>query len=239
MKKYVVGKLFCLSAMAISFLIASPCVAGAEENFLITSPTIEMGGKLDPMHTCDGDSLSPEINWTGVPAGTKSFALNLWHNAPDQLKTYWILYGIPGSATGVPEGNKEIGIVGYNGHDVGYFPMCSKGSGVKEYNITVYALSEEPTFTESKVTREILLQEIENTTLAEDTLTFTYERSGAPSGGGDQQGPPPGEEGQGDGDQQGPPPREEGQGDGDQQGPPPIEESEGDSDEQVLLPSTN
>ena len=214
MKHHVAGKVFRLTSVAVVLLIAFLCFAGtlmAEDNFLVTSPTVESGGVLDAKHTCDGESVTPELNWTGVPAGTKSFALNLWHNAHDQLKTYWVLYNIPGDAEGIPEKVENIGTLGYNDKGIGYDPMCSKGSGVKEYNITVYALFGEPTFTDSKVTREVLLKAIEDITLAEDTLTFTYERSGAPSGGegrggGDQQGPPPGEEGRGNAERQGPPP---------------------------------
>lgn len=215
MKTHVFEKICILTAVAIFFLTASPCFAGAsktDEIFLVTCPTIERGGELDPKHTCDGDSVSPALNWTGVPAGTKSFALNLWHIAPDnERKVYWILYNIPGDVTHIPENNEDIGTMGYNDKGLEYDPMCSKGSGVKTYNVTVYALSEEPTFTDSKVTGDVFLEAVEGITLAEDTLSFTYERSGAPGG----------EEGRGDGDHQGPPPGEEGRGDGDQQGPPP------------------
>ena len=54
--------------------------------------------------------------------------------------------------------------------------MKSKGPGVKEYHITVYALSAEPKFTGEKVTRADLLSAIENITLAETTLSYKYER---------------------------------------------------------------
>jgi len=45
--------------------------------------------------TCDGQSASPPIQWKEAPAGTKSFALSLWHTAPDQEKSYWLVYDIP------------------------------------------------------------------------------------------------------------------------------------------------
>ena len=54
--------------------------------------------------------------------------------------------------------------------------MMSKGGGIKEYNITVFALSTEPMFTTDKVTRADLLKAIEGITLAQATLTYTYER---------------------------------------------------------------
>ena len=55
--------------------------------------------------------------------------------------------------------------------------MCSKGPGVKQYHITVYALSAEPKLPAGGVTRDALVAAIGKTTLAEGTLTFSYERT--------------------------------------------------------------
>jgi phosphatidylethanolamine-binding protein (PEBP) family uncharacterized protein len=54
--------------------------------------------------------------------------------------------------------------------------MCSKGPGVKTYHITVYALSALPKLRASAATRDALLDAIKDITLAEGTLTYTYER---------------------------------------------------------------
>ena len=59
-----------------------------------------------------------------------------------------------------------------------YDPMKSKGPGVKQYHITVYALSAEqlPKLSPDKATRANLLEAIKGITLAEGTLDFQYER---------------------------------------------------------------
>jgi phosphatidylethanolamine-binding protein (PEBP) family uncharacterized protein len=57
-----------------------------------------------------------------------------------------------------------------------YDPMCSKGPGVKDYHLTVYALSEELRLSPGQASRARLLEAIQNITLAENTLTFQYER---------------------------------------------------------------
>jgi Raf kinase inhibitor-like YbhB/YbcL family protein len=50
-------------------------------------------------------NVSPAINWTGVPAGTQSFAIALHDltfiqgNSPF---THWVMWNIPGTATGLP-----------------------------------------------------------------------------------------------------------------------------------------
>jgi hypothetical protein len=47
---------------------------------------------------------------------------------------------------------------------------------VKTYHVTVYALSAMPTLRTNPATRDALLDAIKDITLAEGTLTYTYER---------------------------------------------------------------
>ena len=146
-------------------------------SFTVSSSVVKQGGPLPADFTGDGSGVSMPISWSGEPTGTKSFALSLWHTAPDQEKSYWIVYNIPPQVNGLPQNVQNIGKVGYNDQNrAQYKPMFSKGGGVKEYHITVFALSAEPTFTTDKVTRAELLKAIEGITLAQDTLTYTYER---------------------------------------------------------------
>jgi hypothetical protein len=51
-----------------------------------------------------------------------------------------------------------------------------KGPGMKEYHLTLYALSAEPAFTHEYVTRVDLLRSIKDITLAESTLSWKYKR---------------------------------------------------------------
>lgn len=55
---------------------------------------------------CVGDNVSPQFSWTGVPEGTKSFALTMFDpegRAPSGV-SHWVAYGIPASVTGFAEG---------------------------------------------------------------------------------------------------------------------------------------
>jgi len=143
----------------------------------VTSPAIAADGTLPVEFTCDGAGISPPIEWKPGPKGTACYALALWHEAPDRVKSYWVVHGIPASATSLPKGSRSVGTTGLN--DKGraeYDPMCSKGPGVKQYHITVYALSAPPKLPSGGATREALLAAIGTTTLAEGTLTFSYER---------------------------------------------------------------
>lgn len=76
----------------------------------LSSPAFENNQPIPARHTCDGDDLSPAIEWTGAPAGTRSFALIVDDpDAPDPAAprmtwVHWVLYNIPSSTTAVPEG---------------------------------------------------------------------------------------------------------------------------------------
>ena len=145
---------------------------------VVTSSAFKNDGDLPAEYTCDGNRSSPPIEWSGAPAGTKFYALNVWHVAPgNEIKSYWVLYNIPASATKLPKNAKDQGQVGSNDKNRReYDPMCSKGPGVKKYHVTVYALSSELKLTPDRANRAALLTAIKDVTLAEGTLTFQYER---------------------------------------------------------------
>ncbi len=145
--------------------------------FKVTMPGLAVGQKLPIDHTCDGAGVSPPVAWTAGPAGTKAYALCLWHRTPDALKSYWVVHDIPANVTELPKDSRAIGRLGVNDkRKTAYDPMCSKGPGPKTYHLTVYALSRAPELPAGGATRVQLLEAIQSITLAEGTLDFVYER---------------------------------------------------------------
>jgi phosphatidylethanolamine-binding protein (PEBP) family uncharacterized protein len=143
----------------------------------LTSSSIDKDGMLNVDCTCDGKSESPAIAWSDLPKGTKSIAFSLWHTAPDQEKSYWVVYNIPVSVNGLKQNQKDIGKAGFNDRRKSDFdPMCSRGPGVKTYHITVFALSEDLKLSPQQATHKGLLEAVKSITLAETTLDFDYER---------------------------------------------------------------
>jgi len=65
-------------------------------------------------YTCEGDDVSPPLEWSGVPAGAKSLALIVDDpDAPDpaapQLTwVHWVLYNLPPDGAGLPEAVKSL-----------------------------------------------------------------------------------------------------------------------------------
>ena len=56
-----------------------------------------------------GEGTSPAMNWAGAPAGTQSFFLHmhdldLARNKTTDDQAHWVLWNIPATATGLPEG---------------------------------------------------------------------------------------------------------------------------------------
>ncbi len=156
---------------------AKPNSATSAGTLIVSSSAIGANARIAAEHTCDGDGVSPPVSWSGAPAGTKCYALSLWHTAPDQEKSYWLVYNIPASTTQFVRNAKSLGTFGLNDRRrAAYEPMCSKGPGVKKYHITVYALSSEVQLSGNQANRANLLAAIKGNILAEGTLTFEYQR---------------------------------------------------------------
>jgi Raf kinase inhibitor-like YbhB/YbcL family protein len=76
----------------------------------ITSSSFPHNGVIPTRHTCEGHDTSPELLWTDVPADTKSLALIVDDPdapdpaAPKRVYVHWVLYNIPATSSGLPEG---------------------------------------------------------------------------------------------------------------------------------------
>jgi len=76
----------------------------------LTSPAFAAGGEIPEPFTCEGPDVSPALDWTGVPEGAKSLVLIVDDpdapdpKAPKMTWVHWVLYDLPPTATGLPEG---------------------------------------------------------------------------------------------------------------------------------------
>jgi phosphatidylethanolamine-binding protein (PEBP) family uncharacterized protein len=143
----------------------------------LTSKSIDKEGLLSIDCTCDGRAQSPAIAWKQLPEQAKFWAVSLWHTAPDQEKSYWLVYDIPVSVRELRQGVAPQGKVGENDRRrKEYEPLCSKGPGRKLYHLTVYALSDVPRWPNGDRSRARFLESIRGLVLAEETLDFEYSR---------------------------------------------------------------
>ena len=65
----------------------------------LTSAAFAHGDKIPFRFTCEGDDVSPPLQWQGAPLETRSFALILDDpDAPRGTWVHWLLYNIPAGA---------------------------------------------------------------------------------------------------------------------------------------------
>lgn len=154
--------------------------------FVLRSPAIGPDGLLPVEFTGDGASISPPLEWTGAPAGTKAFAVIMHHIDPaGQVKWYWTLYNLPASLSGVPKGARDVGTLGNNSvtRRAGYAPPHSQGPGAKVYTLTAYALSAPLHLAAppDEVSRATLLAAMKDLVLDSAELKVTYTRPNNPA----------------------------------------------------------
>lgn len=98
-------------AALVLFTFGLASAASADTGkFSLSSPDLA-NGKFDIKHVlgafgCSGSNISPELVWKNAPAGTKSFALQMYDpDAPTGSGFWhWTVYNIPATATGLPQG---------------------------------------------------------------------------------------------------------------------------------------
>lgn len=136
--------------------------------------------RIPVRHTGDGEDLAPALEWSGVPDGTKAFAVVMLDpDAPlvDGF-THWVAYGIPGDRTrlaegggGVTDGTNSCGEPKYIG------PAPPPGHGSHHYYFWVYALDEDLEL-EPGLDRRALLEQIEDHVIEQARLVGTYVNEG-------------------------------------------------------------
>jgi len=165
---------------------ASPTVLSTTK-FQLTSPDLGTGNTLPKSATCDGIGQSLNLNWSGVPSGTKSLAL-IMNTVPGPARpgetaalshAYLVIYNIPISASQIPAGGKSVGTLGQNfqGKSLGYTPPCSQGPGLKKYTFTLYALNSELNLVATAATEEAVTAAMQGKIIAKTVLDSVYERS--------------------------------------------------------------
>lgn len=74
----------------------------------LTSPAFEPGAAIPAKYTCQGEDLSPALSWSGLPQGTQSLALIVDDpDAPMGTWVHWVVYNLPGDASGLTEGASQ------------------------------------------------------------------------------------------------------------------------------------
>jgi Raf kinase inhibitor-like YbhB/YbcL family protein len=120
----------------------APAEGEVEMAIQVTSTAFNEGSTIPKKHTCDGQDISPQLSWSGVPEGTKSLALIVDDpDAPVGTFVHWVLYDIPADIRELPEGVQGVGVQGTNDfRRSGYNGPCPPRGPAHRYYFKVYAL---------------------------------------------------------------------------------------------------
>lgn len=152
-------------------------------DFTLKSNAFEAGETIPTRYTCDGEDVSPPLEWTDPPEETVAFALICDDpDAPRGTWTHWVLYNIPADfrllREGVPtterlnwggiQGRNDFGQIGYGG-------PCPPRGPAHRYYFRLFALDEQIDLP-AGATRQEVLRRIHGHILAEAELMGRYAR---------------------------------------------------------------
>jgi Raf kinase inhibitor-like YbhB/YbcL family protein len=117
--------------------------------FDLNSNAFSRNSDIPRRFTCEGPNVSPALSWGEPPSGTQSFSLIMDDpDAPARTWVHWVLYDLPGSARGLPEGvskapelkdgsrqgRNDFGRTGYEG-------PCPPHGPAHRYSFRLFALN--------------------------------------------------------------------------------------------------
>jgi Raf kinase inhibitor-like YbhB/YbcL family protein len=153
----------------------------------ISSPAYTDGVSMPAKYTCEGKDLSPPLEWSGVPAGTKSFVLIIDDpdapdpKAPRMTWVHWVLYDLPPDSSGLPEDANSKGLpagtkVGINDWKRPDYGGPCPPIGRHRYFHKLYALDTKLSEL-SKPTKADIEAAMKGHVLAEAVLIWTYQKA--------------------------------------------------------------
>jgi Raf kinase inhibitor-like YbhB/YbcL family protein len=181
-------KLFIAGAI----VLAGAASAGAAQMSL-TSPDIKPGARIADEQVanimgCPGKSISPALNWSGAPKGTKSFALSVYDpDAPTGSGFWhWVVFNIPADATSLPknagdpkaalmpagavQSRNDASMPGYLG------PCPPKGDKPHHYHFQLFAVDVDKLDADENASPAYVGFNLHFHTLAKATLTGVWSR---------------------------------------------------------------
>ncbi len=117
----------------------------------LSSPAFRDGGDIPRVFSCEGENISPAIEWSEIPIGTGSLVF-IVHD-PDASRPggfyHWLLYNIPPDCPGIPSSAptteivQNLGMQGRNSEgNPGYTGPCPPQSQHR-YFFRLYAMQRE------------------------------------------------------------------------------------------------
>jgi Raf kinase inhibitor-like YbhB/YbcL family protein len=112
------------------------------------SRAFQPGEAIPKKYTCDGQDISPPLQWSGAPAETQTLAMIMDDpDAPAGTWVHWVLYDLPATLSELGEGvakQERLPIGGFQGKNsfgkIGYGGPCPPPGPAHRYFFKLYAL---------------------------------------------------------------------------------------------------
>lgn len=153
--------------------------------FSLKSHDFNDGETLNKRYSCEGDGMSPDLEWDGPPQGTRSYALIVEDpDAPGGVFTHWVVFDMPATfkhldrgmgndqdlKDGIKQGTTDFGHTGYGG------PCPPRGHGRHRYNFVIKALDIPMLGLTDGAEKADVLKAIKGHVLGESRITGVFER---------------------------------------------------------------
>jgi Raf kinase inhibitor-like YbhB/YbcL family protein len=150
----------------------------------LSSTAFSAGAAIPRRFTCDGEDLSPPLEWTNPPEETRSFVLLCDDpDAPGGTWHHWAAFDIPAALTSLAQGTaqrvakqsfkqatNDFQRAGYGG------PCPPRRHGLHHYHFRLLALSVDRLATGTNPSCRDVAREASKHVLAEANLIGVYER---------------------------------------------------------------
>lgn len=184
MKRFLILGLFC------SLLPLHNALAAG--NLFLTSPLVEKGKALPRSavynaNGCNGENISPTLDWSGAPPGTRSYAISMFD--PDANNgsgfLHWAVLNLPyndssiAPDSGRPDGTKLVNgatVIPNSWGEKGYGGPCPPVGETHHYEFTVYAMPDAQMFYPLSAVGKSTIQWLHEHALESATLTVIYGR---------------------------------------------------------------
>ena len=150
----------------------------------LSSSAISDGSAIPRRYTCNGEDVSPPLEWSDAPPGTRSFVLLCDDpDAPSGTWYHWAAYDMPANQTALaPGAAQHVERLGFKQaindfQRVGYGGPCPpRRHGPHHYHFRLLALSIDRLPVRKGPSCRDIEREARKHVLAETTLVGIYER---------------------------------------------------------------
>lgn len=147
----------------------------------VSSSAFREGRPIPARYTCDGADISPPLEWSAVPQGTRE--LMLFIRASEESEAgggrllAWAVAGLSPTLRHLPSGKLPPGaVVGRNGLGQARYTVCPRRKGIKKYYaVALYGLTS-PIAARPGFDGHALRVQVESQAAYEGLASFSYVR---------------------------------------------------------------